>query len=288
MSETGQRGKTTVGIVGLGLIGGSLARAYKEYSDFVVYGYDINDGTVLLALTDGCLDGRLDDETIKECDLILIALYPQAAIDYVEQKKDLIPASALVIDCCGVKGKVCDALFPAAKKSGFTYIGGHPMAGTQYSGFLKSKANMFKSASMILVPPVYDDIMLLDRAKKLLDPLGFSRYVVTTARKHDEMIAFTSQMAHVISNAFIKSPTAKEHKGYSAGSYKDMTRVASLNEDMWTELFLSNSTALEKEIGILIDSLCEYRDAVKDHDADRLRELLREGRIAKEEIDGSR
>ena len=124
--------------------------------------------------------------------------------------------------------------------------------------------------------------------KKLLDPLGFSRYVVTTARKHDEMIAFTSQMAHVISNTFIKSPTAKEHKGYSAGSYKDMTRVASLNEDMWTELFLSNSTALEKEIGILIDSLCEYRDAVKDHDADRLRELLREGRIAKEEIDGSR
>ncbi len=162
------------------------------------------------------------------------------------------------------------------------------MAGTQYSGFLKSKANMFRNASMILVPPVYDDIMLLDRAKRLLDPLGFSRYVVTTAQKHDEMIAFTSQMAHVISNAFIKSPTAREHKGYSAGSYKDMTRVASLNEEMWTELFLSNSEALEKEIGILIDSLCEYRDAVRDHDADRLRELLREGRIAKEEIDGSR
>ncbi len=288
MSKAVKDGGTTIGIVGLGLIGGSLARAYKEYSDFTVYGYDINDGTVLLALTDGCLDGRLDDENIKECDLLLIALYPQAAIDYVEQKKDLIPASALVIDCCGVKGNVCDALFPVAERSGFTYIGGHPMAGTQYSGFLKSKANMFRNASMILVPPVYDDIMLLDRAKRLLDPLGFGRYVVTTAQKHDEMIAFTSQMAHVISNAFIKSPTAKEHKGYSAGSYKDMTRVASLNEGMWTELFLSNSEALEKEIGILIDSLCEYRDAVRDHDADRLRELLREGRIAKEEIDGSR
>ena len=147
MSAEAGSGSRTVGIVGLGLIGGSLARAYKENSDFTVYGYDVNDGTVLLAMTDGCIDGRLDDEKIKECDLLLIALYPQAAIDYVELKKDLIPSSALVIDCCGVKKTVCEALFPVAAECGFTYIGGHPMAGTQFSGFLKSRASLFKKAS---------------------------------------------------------------------------------------------------------------------------------------------
>ena len=280
--------QTAIGIAGLGLIGGSLARAYQENSDYTVYGYDRDPGTILLAQTDNVIDGELTDDRIGECALILVALYPQAAIDYVKQKKDLIPADTLVIDCCGIKQKVCGALFPVAAECGFTFIGGHPMAGTQYSGFLKSRATMFKNAPMILVPPVYDDILMLDRAKKLLEPAGFGKYVVTTAAKHDSMIAFTSQMAHVISNAFIKSPTAAEHKGYSAGSYKDMTRVAWLNEDMWTELFLDNKEELLKELDIFIRSLTEYRDALRDEDAGRLHELLRAGRIAKEQVDGAR
>ncbi len=280
--------QTAIGIIGLGLIGGSFARAYQEDPDFIVYGYDRDPGTILLAQTDNVIDGELTDDRIGECALILVALYPQAAIDYVEQKKDLIRPDTLIIDCCGIKQKVCDALFPVAEECGFTFIGGHPMAGTQYSGFLKSRASMFRNAPMILIPPVYDDILMLDRAKKLLEPAGFGKYVVTTAAKHDSMIAFTSQMAHVISNAFIKSPTAAEHKGYSAGSYRDMTRVAWLNEDMWTELFLDNREELVKELDIFLQSLTEYRDALRDEDADRLHELLRAGRIAKEQVDGVR
>ena len=141
---------------------------------------------------------------------------------------------------------------------------------------------------MILVPPIYDDIELLDRAKQMLAPVGFGRPVTTTADKHDEMIAFTSPVAHIVSNAFIKSPAAKEHKGFSAGSYKDLTRVAWLNENMWTELFMDNRQKLIREIDILMHSLEKYKVAMEQEDASLLCELLREGRICKEEVDGGR
>lgn len=277
-----------IGIAGLGLIGGSLAKAYKESGNAQVYGLDKDEGTMLLARTVGAIDGELNAQTLKECDLLLIALYPQAAIDYLRENAPYIQKQTMVIDCCGVKQVVCDACFPIARQYGFSFIGGHPMAGTQFSGFGKSRASLFKGASMILVPPIYDDIHLLDRAKELLEPVGFGRTVITTADKHDEMIAFTSQMAHIVSNAFIKSPAAKEHKGFSAGSYKDLTRVAWLNEDMWTELFMDNRQKLIREIDILIHSLGQYKEAMVQEDAQTLRELLREGRICKEEVDGGR
>ena len=277
-----------VGIVGLGLIGGSLAKAYKESGEAEVYGFDRDEGTMLLAQTVEAIDGVLDETVLPDCDLLLIALYPQAAIDYLQAHAAKISKSTLVIDCCGVKQVVCDACFPIAQQYGFTFIGGHPMAGTQYSGFGKSRASLFKGASMILVPPTYDDIELLDRAKQMLEPVGFGRTVITTADKHDEMIAFTSQMAHIVSNAFIKSPAAKEHKGFSAGSYKDLTRVAWLNENMWTELFMDNRQKLIREINILMHSLEQYKIALEQGNAPMLWELLREGRICKEEVDGGR
>ena len=160
------------------------------------------------------------------------------------------------------------------------------MAGTQYSGIKHAKATLFKNAPMVLVPPVYDDMAFLDRITKLLAPAGFGKFSVTTAEKHDKMIAFTSQLAHVVSNAYIKSPTAREHRGFSAGSYKDLTRVAWLNENMWTELFLENREPLLFEIDCLVNSLKEYRDALANEDGVTLRRLLRDGRVAKEEIDG--
>ena len=173
-----------------------------------------------------------------------------------------------------------------AKEYGFTYIGGHPMAGTQYSGYKYARANLYKGAPMVLVPPVFDDIELLSRAKELLAPVGFGRFSVTTAEKHDESIAFTSQLAHVVSNAYIKSPTALGHKGFSAGSYKDMTRVAWLNPPMWTELFLENRENLLAELDTIIASLSAYRDALERRDAETLELLLEEGKRRKEEVDG--
>ena len=277
-----------VGIVGLGLIGGSLAKAYKESGQAEVYGWDTDADTMLLAKTVEAIDGTLDETVLPDCDLLLLALYPGAAIEYLRAHAPDISKKTFVIDCCGVKQVVCDACFPIAEQYGFSFFGGHPMAGTQFSGFAKSRSSLFRGASMILVPPRFDDIAQLDQAKQLLAPVGFGRTVVTTADKHDEMIAFTSQMAHIVSNAFIKSPAARQHKGFSAGSYKDLTRVAWLNETMWTELFMDNRQKLIREIDILMHSLEEYREAMQQEDAPRLKELLREGRICKEEVDGGR
>ena len=156
------------------------------------------------------------------------------------------------------------------------------MAGTHFSGYKYSRATMFNNASMILVPPVFDDIALLDRVKQLLAPLGLKKIAVTGAENHDRMIAYTSQLAHVVSNAYIKSPSAQSHKGYSAGSFRDLTRVAWLNEKMWTELFLENGDYLADEIELVAKNLQAYADAIRASDAEKLESLLREGRIAKE------
>ncbi len=275
-----------IGIAGLGLIGGSLAKAYKSASDTMVYGFDIDEATLGIAQVAGAIDGVLGPETIGRCDVLLIALYPKDTIEYMGVIAPLISKAAIVFDCCGVKRYVCESCFEIAAQHGFTFVGGHPMAGTHNSGFKYSRAALFRGAAMILVPPVYDDIMLYDRIEKALAPVGFGHLTITTAEKHDEMIAFTSQMAHVVSNAFIKSPSAREHKGYSAGSYKDMTRVAWLNPDMWSELFLENRDDLIRELNVFISSVTKYRDALEQSDGPALRALLNEGKLIKEELDG--
>lgn len=275
-----------IGIVGLGLIGGSLARAYKQNSGTSIFVRDTAQGIADIAMIDGVADDELTAENIGSCELLFIALYPRAAIEFLHEFAPFISEKTFVIDCCGIKREVCGHGFMLAEKYGFTFIGGHPMAGTQYSGFKSSKANLFRGAPMVIVPPRYDDIRLLERIKELLQPAGFGRINVTTAEEHDRIIAFTSQMAHIVSNAFIKSPAAKAHKGHSAGSYKDLTRVAWLNEKMWTELFLGNSDNLINELDILIHSLSEYRDAIERNDSDTLTQLLAQGRKRKEEVDG--
>lgn len=273
-----------VGIAGLGLIGGSLAKAYNK-SGAVVYGYDGNRVVQDFAKLQGVLEGDLDENTVKECDLLLVALYPQVSIEYLKHIAPYIPQNALVMDCCGVKWEICEVGFALADEYGFTYVGGHPMAGTQYSGYANSKADMFQGAPMVVVPRERDDILLLDRVKKLLTPAGFSHVTVTTAEHHDEMIAYTSQMCHVISNAYVKSPRAQMHKGYSAGSYMDLTRVAWLNEHMWTDLFLENRDFLLRELDEMIGHLQEYKTALEQGNGDRLCTLLAEGRICKEKVD---
>jgi len=276
----------TIGIAGLGLIGGSLAKAYKAAGDYTVYGHDLDTSVIEIAKIAGVLDGALTNENLGECDLILVALYTGAAIEYMKTIAPYLSKDCVVVDCWGTKKRVCEAGFKIAKEYGFTYAGGHPMAGTQYSGFKYSRANLFKGASMIIVPSRFDDINLTQRIKDLLMPAGFGRITITTAEEHDRMIAFTSQLPHVVSNAFIKSPTASTHKGFSAGSYKDLTRVAWLNENMWTELFFEDRDYLLFEIETVIKSLEEYRDALRDGDRERMTQILREGRIAKERVDG--
>lgn len=273
-----------VGVVGLGLIGGSAAKAYKA-AEHTIYAYDINESVTGFARLEGVVDDELSVANIAECDLLLLTATPNASAGYLEKNASGISPKALVVDFCGTKEMICSLGFALAKEYGFTFVGGHPMAGLQFSGYKYSKATLFNGASFILVPPVHDDIVLFDRVKQALLPLGFKKFVVTTADFHDKMIAYTSQMCHVVSNAFIKSPTAKQHKGYSAGSFRDFTRVSRLNEAMWTELFLANKEHLLSELDLLITSLGEYRDAIVANDAETLQRLLRDGRIAKEETE---
>ena len=275
----------TVGIVGLGLIGGSFAKAYHA-AGHTVLAFDIDRSTYDFAVLSGTVNGPLTDETLSTCDLILIAVIPSAAVGYLKQHAAHIGPKPVVIDCCGTKRVVCGACFPLAKEYGFTYLGGHPMAGTHNSGFKYATPTMFHNAPMVLVPENHNDIQLLSRVKDLLAPAGFSRFSITTAEQHDEMIAFTSQLAHVVSNAYIKSPTAGLHKGFSAGSYKDMTRVAWLAPRMWAELFLENKEYLMTELNTLIDNLRQYQDAMERNDLPGLVQLLDEGRRRKEEVDG--
>lgn len=273
----------TVGIVGLGLIGGSLAKAYHE-AGHCVLAYDIDSSVTAFAQMANAVDEALSEENIAQCDLLLLAVYPQAAIDYLAQYAALLRKDAVVVDCCGTKRIVCAACFKIAKEHGFLFVGGHPMAGTHFSGFKYSRATLFKGAPMVLVPPVLDDMQMIERVCKLLDAPCFGHFSVTTAEKHDEMIAFTSQLAHVVSNAYVKSPTARSHKGFSAGSYKDLTRVAWLNPQMWTELFLDNRDHLITELDGLCSELQKYRDALSEGNSETLCALLEEGKRCKEEV----
>ena len=274
-----------VGILGLGLIGGSLARAYA-IAGHTVYACEKDESILSFAQLAGAVHGELTPETAARCDLIFLAVYPDGCASWLEENGPYLSKNTLVLDCCGIKREVCRRCFPVAKKYGFTFAGGHPMAGTQFSGFKYSRADLFQGAPMVLVPPRFDDIDLLSRIKEALAPCGFGSFSIITAEEHDRTIAFTSQMPHIISNAFINSPTAEHHKGFSAGSYRDLTRVAWLNSNMWAELFLENRDNVLNELNTYLDNLTAYRDAVADCDFSRLSELLEDGKKRKEAVDG--
>lgn len=274
-----------VGILGLGLIGGSLARAYAK-AGHRVYVYDTDEQMLSFAQIAGVTDGTLTKEILPQCQLLLLAIYAGASIKYLEENAPYISQKTVVIDCCGIKKEICDRCFPLAQQYGFTFVGGHPMAGSHFSGFKYSRSNLFQGAPMVLVPPRFDDPVLLSQVKELLAPCGFGSFSITTAEEHDSMIAFTSQMPHIISNAYIKSPTALHHKGFSAGSYKDLTRVAWLNPGMWAELFLSNRDNIMEELDFYIESLRKYKKALEEENEEVLIQLLEEGKRRKEEVDG--
>ncbi len=274
-----------IGIVGLGLIGGSLARAYSK-AGHTVFAHEKDVSMLTFAQLSGAVSSALDSSNISSCELIFLAVYPQACIDWLECNGPFVSKRTMVIDCCGTKVDVCNGCFPIAKQYGFTFVGGHPMAGSHHSGFKYSRSNLFHGAPMVLVPPRYDDIALFAHIKELLEPCHFGSFSVTTADEHDKMIAFTSQMPHILSNAYIKSPTAMKHKGFSAGSYKDLTRVAWLNSNMWAELILNNKENILYELDYYINSLQAYRNAVCNNDTKALENLLEEGKLRKEQVDG--
>lgn len=282
-----------IGIAGLGLIGGSMAKAASALTDHRVLGFDLDEAVLSAALSDGGIQEVLGEENLPDCDLLLLALYPAASVEYVRSHLKRLRPGCLLIDLCGVKQAVMgpmEELLSSPEGSKLRYLGGHPMAGKEKSGYKNADRDLFRGASMILVPPEGRREALaqegtLKLAEEFFLSLGFGRITLTTAQEHDRVIAFTSQLAHVVSSAYVKSPTARQHYGFSAGSYKDLTRVARLNETMWTELFLDNRDSLLTEVDGIIRRLTEYRDALSEGNRDMLFRLLREGRECKEGID---
>ena len=276
-----------VGIVGLGLIGGSMAKSIKSRTGHTVYGTDLSAETMTMARMCGAIDAPLTEENLGTCDLILVAIRPQAAIDWVKSHAGAISRSAIVVDLCGVKRSVVAAIAPVAEQYGFAYIGGHPMAGRERGGFTAATDDLYVGASMILTPDKRTDMQLLETLKAFFLDVGFAGLTFSTPDEHDRIIAFTSQLAHIASSAYVKSPEAQRRRGFSAGSFQDMTRVARLDEDMWTELFLADADYLTSELEVLVGHLNEYLDALKNRDAQQLRALLRDGREKKATAGGN-
>ena len=253
-----------IGIRGLGLIGGSFEKAFLKAGHDVV---NLKDAS---------------SETIRSCELVIVCLPPLMVAPWIKEHACDFADGALVTDAAGVKGVVCGALAEIAEKSAWTYVGGHPMAGKERSGYANATADLFNGASMIFTPYSFTPTEVVERLKAVFAEIGFARFVVTDPARHDEMIAYTSQLAHVVSSAYVQDPLSQTHLGFSAGSYQDMTRVATVDPDIWTDLFLSNSSALDEVLTRLVDRLGGYRDAIRSGDAATLRELLAEGRRAKE------
>ena len=274
-----------IGIIGLGLIGGSIAKVIKEHTDHTVYGHDIKETVLRKAILLEAVDEPLTDENLGALDILLLALYPGTTVEVLRERAPKIGKKTIVVDCSGVKEAVCCEAEEIAEKRGFVFVGGHPMAGVEFSGFEHSQKGLFRNASMILTPPKGTDIRIVEKLKRFFLSLGFGNVEITTPGIHDKMIAYTSQLAHIVSSAYIKSPTAAGHKGFSAGSYRDMTRVAKLDPDMWTELFLKNRDNLLEELDGLLRRLGQYREALADCRRDDRWDLLSEGNKRKIELD---
>lgn len=271
-----------IGIIGLGIIGGSFAKAIKKKTPHQVGGLDTNPEAVRKALEQEAIDFTLDCTTLHEMDLVIICLYPQATMDFLLENKARFRKGAVVMDTCGIKSAVVTAVSEPLKQAGVRFVGCHPMAGREFSGFDYAVDNLFDGASFIITPTEETELEARNEVQALALSLGFLKCVEATPAEHDRIIAYTSQLAHIVSSAYIKNPSVLRQAGFSAGSFKDMTRVARLNETMWTSLFLMNRESLLSELDCLIASLEEYRDALADGDAPVLKELLREGREKKE------
>lgn len=271
-----------IAIVGLGLIGGSLAKAIKKNTPHSCFGLDISSHAVNAALEQEAIDAEITADKLNTCDIVIVSLHPVQTVDFLLENKDFFKKGGIVIDTCGVKGAIVEAVQKPLAEAGVSFLGCHPMAGREFSGFDYSVDNLFEKASFIMTPTSDTSPQVIKTVSDFAVETGFAKVVVSNTQEHDEIIAYTSQLAHVVSSSYVKSPSLLRQAGFSAGSFKDLTRVAKLNEDMWTPLFLMNAKALVSELDCIIGHLSEYRDAIASNDSETLHELLKKGRELKE------
>lgn len=271
-----------IAIVGLGLIGGSLAKAIKKNTNHICYAIDTNKQTILSAVEQESIDGEITTAELKKCDVVVVCLYPEATVKFITENALNFKKGGIVIDVCGVKEAIVTPCEKALSEVGVKFLGCHPMAGREFSGFEYAVDNLFDKASFIITRTENSDADAIGTIRDLVLEIGFCKAVLSTPEEHDRVIAFTSQLAHIVSSAYVKSPSLFNQAGFSAGSFKDLTRVAKLNEDMWTSLFMLNKKALSEEISCIIDRLSEYKNALDEENYREMHSLLKNGRELKE------
>ena len=265
-----------IGIVGLGVIGGSFARAIKAKTTHIVYGLDINETSMAQALDYGAVDEKLTDENIALCDMVMVCLYPYKTVEFIKQNVNKFKKGSMVVDVCGVKRYIKEQVCDILSQNDVCFIAAHPMAGREVAGFESSLATLYENASYIIADKDADETSV-EILSNLARDIGFTNIVVTTEEEHDEVIAYTSQMAHILSNAYVKSPSYYKHKGFSAGSFADLSRVAKLDANMWSDLFLLNKDNLLNEIECYLAHLQEYKVALETENRDELYKILKDG-----------
>ena len=268
--------------VGLGLIGGSFCKALKKYTDNRVIGTDKDKSVEERALSDNSIDETFSGD-FSEIDLIVICLYPDAAEKYFISVADKLKKGTVITDVCGIKGEFAEKMNTIAIENGLDYVGVHPMAGREFGGYENSIADLFQNSNFILTPFENSNEKAVEMLKKLAIEIGAKKLVVTTPYEHDKIIAYTSQLAHVVSSAYVKSPVIEKECGFSGGSFQDMTRIATMNEEMWSTLFLQNKANLLDELNTLISNLNKYSKALEENDKEALSALIKEGKEIKKQ-----
>ena len=272
-----------IAVVGLGIIGGSFAKAIKKYTNHYVIGLNRTKETLNRAFAEGAVDEAGDKESLKKADLVILCLYPAAAVEFTQKYGEYFKKGAVVTDSSGIKSEICPKMTALSREYGFVFVGSHPMAGKEKNGYAVSDADLYNGASYIITPCEADD-RAVELVSELALKIGFGQIKITTPREHDRMIAFTSQLPHVLACAYVSSPCCPNHKGFSAGSYRDVSRVANINSELWSELFLENRESLIRELDILTENITKIRNAVYDNDRERLKELLEKGHKVKEAL----
>lgn len=270
-----------IAVIGLGLIGGSIAKALKQNTAHTVTGFDRDEDTLLDALSLGAIDRTGTPALLREADVVYVCLYPEAVAEFLKTHGGRFRADCVVTDTCGVKGGVSEVCAEIARENGFSYVGGHPMAGKERSGFAASEAGLFFGASYILTPLGAPE-GAVETLSSLAESMGFGCVKITSPAHHDRMIAFTSQVPHVLACAYVMSPACDTHGGFSAGSYRDVSRVAKINAPLWADLFLYNRAALSAELSELSANIEKIKAAVDSADREALTALLQTARDRKE------
>ena len=269
--------------MGLGLIGGSIAKALKQNTSHRVLGIDVNEDVLLDACSCGAIDGKGSLADLERADLVYLSIYPEDIVKFVNQYGNRLKPGCILTDACGIKGEICSAMEQLSQGAPYEFVAGHPMAGKEQSGFGASDPSIFIGASYILVPGKASPEAVAV-VENLARQMGFGRVVHVTSQEHDRNIAYTSQVPHVLACAYVLSPRCREHQGFSAGSYRDVSRVANINDQLWTRLFLDNRECLVDELDELLRNLTRFRDAVDKGDSDELRDLLKTAAQIKREV----